>query len=146
MLKSGELFEQVFALQFEEYGDFDISEVEDLDGVTDFNQTLIQKDGWYFESTYEFIYNGKKYSFEKREHSSDNVCDTEYLMHTFQEVELELSFQEQVKNAVKFMFENGDISIYTDMGEGYDGKYIETTVYINGDKVFENTESISLRF
>lgn len=76
-----ELFEQVFSNEIDE-----LHEIEDLDEVSCYDEEFLGKNGWYIESSISFRYRGKKYSFEKSEHSSDNVSDTEYRMNTFQEV------------------------------------------------------------
>jgi len=44
-----------------------------------------------------------------------------------------MNFGYQVKQAIKEMFESGEMEIRTDIGDDYSGKYIETEVYI-GDK------------
>lgn len=90
-----ELFEQVFGDEIEE-----LYEIEDLDGVTNYDEVSTSRDGWYFENTYEFRYNGKKYAFEVRDHSSDNVCDTTYLMGSFRVVKTHNVLEEEIEKII----------------------------------------------
>lgn len=90
-----ELFEQVFGDEIE-----DLYEIEELDEVVNYDEVSTSRDGWYFENTYEFRYNGKKYAFEVREHSSDNVCDTTYLMDSFREVKPHNVLEEAIESII----------------------------------------------
>ncbi|UGO46166.1 hypothetical protein PQE74_gp083 [Bacillus phage vB_BanS_Chewbecca] len=80
------LLEQVFAEEFENHGDFELYEIQELDGVTDYDEDLSYNSGWYNYYDVTFKYKGKSYTFEYKEHTSDNVSDTEYFYGTFKEV------------------------------------------------------------
>lgn len=84
------LIEQVFADEIEKYGDVDLYAVEEIDGVTDYDEDLNYNSGWYNYSDVTFKYKGKTYTFEFKEHTSDNVCDKEIFLGTFREVVEEL--------------------------------------------------------
>lgn len=87
-----ELFNKVFAKEIEEYGEFEPHEIEDLDGVTCFEEYLCFYADWhihadsYIQYIITFRYEGKKYSLIKREHTSDNVSDTDFDLESFHEV------------------------------------------------------------
>lgn len=81
-----ELFEKVFAEQIEEYGEFEPHEIQDLDGVTCYDEDIDGSEGWFNYYLVTFRYEGKKYSFEFRKHTSDNVCEIDYYISSFQEV------------------------------------------------------------
>jgi|SRR5690606_38089811 len=66
---------------------FNLREIEYVDGVEEYEENLSYNEGWYNYYEVTFKYNGKKYSFEYREHTSDNVADTEIFDDSFQEVE-----------------------------------------------------------
>lgn len=84
MLKGMKLFEKVFADVISTQGYMEWYDIEDVDGVTCYNERLAWYDGWYIVNEISFRYKGTKYKFEKRDHSS--VCDTEVDMSTFEEV------------------------------------------------------------
>ena len=69
--------------------DVDLDEVlsmvrfEDYKGATNVKDELNYNSGWYNYSTVTFDYEGKRYSVEYKEHTSDNVSDMEYLYDTF---------------------------------------------------------------
>ncbi|PGO60573.1 hypothetical protein [Priestia megaterium] len=88
MKKTGrELLEEVFADRIEEYGEIELSEIEDcIDGVTCYEEVGFHN-GWWIEYTATFRYKGKKYTFDYKTHASDNVCDSEWYEDTFAEVE-----------------------------------------------------------
>jgi hypothetical protein len=88
MKKTGrELLEEVFADRIEEYGEIELSEIEDcIDGVTNYDEVCSQN-GWWIEYTATFRYKGKKYRFDYRRHASDNVSDSDWYEDTFAEVE-----------------------------------------------------------
>jgi hypothetical protein len=81
-----ELYEHVFADEIEHWGELSPYEIQDLDEVTCYDENLSYHDGWYIVSEITFRYRGKKYAIERKDHSSDNVCDTEWLFDTFREV------------------------------------------------------------
>lgn len=81
------LFEQVFADVIEEDGELEFYQIEDIDGVTEYSDELNYNSGWYNYSIVFFKYNGRKYSMEYKEHTSDNVSDTEHLWNTFKEIQ-----------------------------------------------------------
>lgn len=87
MKKTGrELLEEVFADRIEEYGEIELSEIEDcIDGVTNYDEVCYQN-GWWIEYTATFRYKGKKYTFDYRRHASDNVSDSDWYEDTFAEV------------------------------------------------------------
>lgn len=68
----------------EEYGGDILHEIrnEDVPGVTNVKENLDYNSGWYNYSTLKFDYEGNRYSIEYSEHTSDNVCDFEFLMDT----------------------------------------------------------------
>lgn len=66
--------------------DLEPYDLEDHEEVTSYNEDLSYNSGWYNYYEITFRLRGKKYSIEKKSHTSDNVCDTEWLMDTFQEV------------------------------------------------------------
>lgn len=80
------LIEQVFADVIEEYGQMELYEIQELDGVTDYDEDLSYNSGWYNYYDVTFKYKGKTYTFEYKEHTSDNVSDTEYFYGTFREI------------------------------------------------------------
>ncbi|AGI11840.1 hypothetical protein X915_gp118 [Bacillus phage vB_BanS-Tsamsa] len=82
------LIEQVFADVIEEYGSMDLYEIEDLEGVTEYDDDIDYNDDWYNFHIVTFKYKGKYYSFEYKRHTSDNVCDTEYFYGTFKEIKI----------------------------------------------------------
>lgn len=81
-----DLFEKVFAKQIEKYGEFSLYEIEEVDEVTCYDEDITVSEGWYSYYLVTFRYEGKKYSFEYRKHTSDNVCETEHYPDTFEEV------------------------------------------------------------
>jgi len=80
-------FEEVFEDEIEENGYLSEFEIEDVEGVTDYEDDISYNSGWYNYHEVTFKYRGKKYSFEYKSHTSDNVCDTEVLSGTFKEIE-----------------------------------------------------------
>lgn len=82
-------FEEVFADEIEENGDLSIYEIEDVEGVTNFDDSISYNSGWYNYHEVTFTYKGKRYSFEYKRHTSDNVCDEEIFWDTFKEVTFE---------------------------------------------------------
>ncbi|UGO50975.1 hypothetical protein PQE70_gp122 [Bacillus phage vB_BanS_Nate] len=80
------LIEQVFAEEIEKYGEVSLYAVEEIEGVTDYDECLSYNSGWYNYSDVTFKYKGKTYTFEMKEHTSDNVCDKEIFLGTFKEV------------------------------------------------------------
>lgn len=97
-----ELFNNVFADEIEKYGVVVYGEIEYIDGVTCYDERMSGMDGWYIETTISFRYQGKKYAFERYDHSSDNVCDTRYDVGNFREVvsnsELDKAIDKIIKN------------------------------------------------
>lgn len=87
-MKGQELFETVFEKQLERYY-LDLGEIEDVIGVTEFEKDISHTDGWRIYYTNTFKFNGEKYSFEESDHTSDNVCDREYYVDSFEKVENE---------------------------------------------------------
>lgn len=53
---------------------------KDAENVKD---ELTYNSGWYNYSKLTFDFKGKRYSIEHKEHTSDNVCDFEWLLDTF---------------------------------------------------------------
>lgn len=86
-MKGLKLFEEVFSEQIEKYGEFHLYEIQEEDEVTCYREINTDIDDWYHYTTYQFRFKGLEYSFEMRDHVSDNVCDTTYFMETFKEVE-----------------------------------------------------------
>ncbi|MDS7057140.1 hypothetical protein NXG04_07560 [Klebsiella pneumoniae] len=80
------LLEHVFAEEIEKYGDVDLYGVEEIEGVTEYEEELNYNSGWYNYSDVTFKYKGKMYTFEFKEHTSDNVCDKEIFLGTFREI------------------------------------------------------------
>lgn len=68
------------------FEDVEPCDLEDHDEISAYDENLSYNSGWYNYYEVTFRYRGKKYSMEKKVHTSDNVCDTEYLIETFQEV------------------------------------------------------------
>lgn len=85
-MKGYELYEEVFKDIIESDGELEPSEIEYLDEVTCYDERLSYNDGWYNVTEITFRYNGKKYSLERKDHTSDNVADTTYLFEGFHEV------------------------------------------------------------
>ena len=56
---------------------------DEFEGATNVKDELNYNEGWYNYSTVTFDYEGKRYSIEYKEHTSDNVSDMEYLYNTF---------------------------------------------------------------
>lgn len=81
-----ELFEHVFDEFYTQFGDFYPYEIEDLDEATCYEENLSYHDGWYIVTEISFRFRGKKYAFDRKDHTSDNVSDTTYLIDTFHEV------------------------------------------------------------
>ncbi|MBK1611702.1 hypothetical protein [Bacillus cereus] len=79
MMEGAKLYECLFE-------DYEPYELEEHDDVSCYEESLAYHDGWYIVTDISFRYRGKKYTFQRKDHSSDNVCDTEYLIHTFREV------------------------------------------------------------
>ena len=95
------LLEQVFAKEIEEHGELELYEIEDLDGVTCFDESLSYNSGWYNYYAITFRYEGKSYSFEKREHTSDNVSDTEWYTDKFHEVVATNELEKAIDRIIK---------------------------------------------
>lgn len=79
-----ELLKELFGEEKAE--EFEIYEAEDMDGVEDYEQQSLGVDGWYETILHSFRFGGKLYSVEEQSHASDNVCDSDVLWDTFQEV------------------------------------------------------------
>ena len=75
------LLEQVFGEDLDDI--FSLIRDEDLEGVSNVNEDLSYNSGWYNYYQILFDYKGKRYSFEYKDHTSDNVCDMTYLPETF---------------------------------------------------------------
>lgn len=71
----------------EEAEEFEINEVEDMDGVEDYEQQSLGVSGWIQTVLHSFRFEGKRYSVQEESHTSDSVYDSETLWDTFQEVE-----------------------------------------------------------
>lgn len=85
-MQGQDLLVEVFADEFEEYGEINMWEIEDYEGVTEYDDDINYNSGWYNYHLVTFTYKGKRYSYEYKTHTSDNVCDTEILWDTFKEV------------------------------------------------------------
>lgn len=83
-LTGGALLEKVFAKEIERYGTFDLSEIQETDGVTCYNEEE-SHDGWWIDNDVTFRYEGKKYGFNYRNHVS--TADSEWYIDSFYEVE-----------------------------------------------------------
>ncbi|MCR4362048.1 hypothetical protein NUG13_11985 [Bacillus subtilis] len=68
------------------FDDIDPFELEDHEGISLYNENLSYNEGWYNIYEITFRFKGKKYSMEKRVHTSDNVCENHWLVETFHEV------------------------------------------------------------
>jgi hypothetical protein len=64
----------------------DLRDIESISGVTEWSTDFLNEEGWYYYSKATFVYENKKYEFEYRTHSSDNVCDSDSDVNTFKEV------------------------------------------------------------
>ncbi|QOV08352.1 hypothetical protein Kirov_153 [Bacillus phage Kirov] len=85
-MQGQDLLVEVFADEFEEYGEINMWEIEDYEGVTEYDDDINYNSGWYNYHLVTFTYKGKRYSYEYKTHTSDNVCDTEIFWDTFKEV------------------------------------------------------------
>ena len=96
-----ELYNKVFDSQFTRLFDFYPYEIEDLEGVTCYDENYAWRNGWYNHIGVTFRYEGKKYYIERKEHSSDNVSETEWLIDTFHEVVSSNEFEKDVDKIIK---------------------------------------------
>ncbi len=98
-----DLFEKVFAKQIEDedWGNFELHNIEEVDEVTCYDEDITGSEGWYNYYLVTFRYDGKKYSFEYRKHTSDNVCETEHYPDTFREVVSDNEFDKTVDEIIK---------------------------------------------
>ena len=94
---------ELFYKVFEDADEVELYELEYEDGVTCYSEDLSERDGWYILTTISFRYNGKKYAFEKKEHSSDNVCDSEMLLNTFREVEADGELEKKIEKIINYI-------------------------------------------
>ncbi|HHB2481355.1 TPA: hypothetical protein ACORDH_002806 [Bacillus cereus] len=114
MKKGLELFEEVFG------EDVTIEEVrgEEVEGA-EISYENEYHSGWWIYQDVIVKYKGKKYSFEYREHSSDNCCDNDCYIDTFVEVKksfkLELSQDEY--DLLRWMCESAYYSAKDDGNE-----------------------------
>jgi hypothetical protein len=127
MNSGSELFEQVFAEEVETNGDLHLAEIEDVDGVEDYDDDIYANEGWYNYHSVTFKYKGKQYNFEYKKHTSDNVCDTEYDYDSFSEIELEdndvtvnakikeMTVRQLLVNLSNDLLEDGDTGVHLDM-------------------------------
>lgn len=89
MAKTGHLLlEEVFYRAFDEYGELNLSEIEDIEGVTDYKDSLDGIDGWYAWHTVSFKFDNRWFEFTYKEHTSDNVSDTEWFVDSFKEFQV----------------------------------------------------------
>lgn len=70
--------EDVFEHEYETHGEVSPYEIEDIDGVTCYEENNLGVDGWYATTEITFRFGGKKYSIERTDHVSDNVGDTDF--------------------------------------------------------------------
>lgn len=83
-MKTGyDLVEEVFGEEAIDH----LREIEEVDGVEDYTENLSYNSGWYNYYEVTFKFKGKKYSFEFKSHTSDNVCDMEFFYESFKEIE-----------------------------------------------------------
>lgn len=99
-LTGQELFNKVFADDIEQWGYYELWDIIDNDEVSQYDENVAEHDGWYVVYGITFRYNGKKYYYERKEHTSDNVDDTEYLMHTFKEIVETSSLGKAIENII----------------------------------------------
>jgi hypothetical protein len=85
-MEGQKLWDEVFSDVIEEWGEFNPYELEELDGVTCYDTECLGQDGWYIGYEITFRYKGAKYSIQKEVHASDNVCDTNWHVDTFEQV------------------------------------------------------------
>ncbi|WP_324655166.1 hypothetical protein [Bacillus paranthracis] len=108
------------------FGDYAPYELEDHDEVSCYEEDLSCHDGWYIITDISFRYRGKKYILQRKDHSSDNVSDTEYLMDGFREVvstnELEKEIDEIIRNIENEMHYDSFEEIIQDL-EGLKKKF-----------------------
>lgn len=77
-----------------------------FDGVTNVKDELKYNEGWYNYSSLTFDYEGKRYTIDYKEHTSDNICDLDYLMDTLvclgeaSEMENTVNMEELVRERV----------------------------------------------
>jgi len=64
-------------------------DLEDTEGVENYERTSQGVDGWYETILHTFDYKGKSYEVEEISHVSDNVSDSAMVWDTFREVEQE---------------------------------------------------------
>lgn len=80
-MRGYKLLEEVFGEDLDDI--FSLIRDGDLEGVTTVTESLSYNSGWYNYYVIMFDYKGKRYSFEYKDHTSDNVCDMSYLPETF---------------------------------------------------------------
>ncbi|HDR7066903.1 TPA: hypothetical protein QCW42_004009 [Bacillus cereus] len=114
MKKGLELFEEVFGEEIT------IEEVrgEEVEGVEISYENEFHN-GWWIYQDVIVDYKGKKYSFEYREHSSDNCCDNDCYINTFMEIKksYKLELSEDEYNLIRWMCEGSYYSAKDDGNE-----------------------------
>jgi hypothetical protein len=107
-MKTGyELIEEVFGKDFDTDDLYAIRD-NDLEGYELISDELVYNKGWYnyYEVIFKDLKTGKKYSFEYKQHTSDNVCDGGLLLETFKEV-TEDKFQLAIDKLMDAVFDLG---------------------------------------
>lgn len=107
-----ELWDDIFADEIEKWGELNPHELEDdVEDITCYKEEYLSKDGWYINYLISFKWKGIEYSIEKRKHSSDNVCDTNWFMETFKEVRNSKVYKIYINNGWQYSDEEDDIKL-----------------------------------
>lgn len=140
MKKGQELFDEVFREEIEENGEMDFFEIQELDEVSCYDDSIDYNSGWYNHHEVTFRYKGKKYGFEYKAHVS--VCDKEYNMNSFREVN-EVGFVMNAINKIISKIESESCNTLEDIVEDLESlKRLVKWVWRNRNRDGDSPKSI----